>query len=48
MSSSKTASLKAKWNGCRPLAADMVRLGVDVIVTGNHANAVAPLKANPG
>ena len=27
------------------LAADLVRLGVDVIVTGNHANAVAALKA---
>jgi len=27
------------------LAADMVRLGVDVIVTGNHANAAAAMKA---
>jgi putative ABC transport system substrate-binding protein len=27
------------------LAADLVRLGVDIIVTGNHANAVAAIKA---
>jgi hypothetical protein len=27
------------------LAAEIVRLGVDVIVTGNHANAVAAMKA---
>jgi putative ABC transport system substrate-binding protein len=27
------------------LAADLVRLGVDVIVTGNHANATAAMKA---
>src|SRR5436190_3557689 len=27
------------------LAAELVRLGVDVIVTGNHANAVAAMKA---